>query len=76
MILTEAIEFLKQFPNCNPKIFMGFFEMKNFNTQVQGYIVLTTLTNESSSNQMDDYFKSHKLEVEQFKDYWMVYTLI
>ncbi len=76
MILTEAIEFSKQFPNCNPKIFMGFFERKNYNSQTQSYIVLTTLTNESFSNQMEDYIKSHKLKVEQFKDYWMLYSLI
>lgn len=76
MILTEAIEFSKQFPSCNPKIFMGFVEGKNCSSKTQGYVVLTTLTSEAFSNRMEDYIKSHKLKVEQLKDYWMICTLI
>jgi hypothetical protein len=76
MILTEAIEFSKQFPNCNPKIFSGLSGTKFLDPKTQGYSVLTTLTNESLSNQMDGYIKNHKLKVEKFKDYWMVYTHI
>ena len=62
MILTEAIEFSKQFPRCNPKIFTGFVEGKNCISKTQGYVFLTTLTNEAFSNQMEDYIKSHKLK--------------
>jgi len=74
MILAEAIEFSKQFASCNPKIFMGFVEGKNYSSSTQGYVVLTTLSSEAFSNQMEDYIKSHKLKVEQLKDYWMICT--
>ena len=75
MILAEAIEFSKQFPSCNPKIFKGFVEWRSGNTETEGYVVLTT-SNESFSTQMEDYIKSHKLRVERFKDYWLVCTHI
>jgi len=76
MILTEAIEFSKQFPSCHPKIFTGFDEWKNCSSETQGYVVLTTLTKESISSQMNDYIKSHNLKIEPAKDYWMISTLI
>ena len=76
MILAEALEFSKQFPNCHPKIFKGFVEWKNCSAETNGYVVLTTLANESFSTQMTDYIKSHKLRVEQVKDYWVICKLI
>jgi hypothetical protein len=78
MILAEAIEFSKQFPSCHPKIFKAFVEWKSGNTETDGYVVLSdaTLANESSSNQMEDYIKSHKLRVEHVKDYLMICNLI
>jgi hypothetical protein len=78
MILAEAIEFSKQFPSCHPKIFNGFAEWKSGNTEANGYVVLSdaTVANESCSNQMDDYIKSHKLRVKQVKDYLVIFTHI
>ncbi len=80
MFLAEAIEFSKQFPSCHPKIFKGFVEWRSFDTETDGYVILTTLAdrsfNESFSTEIDDYIKSHKLRVERFKDYLMICTLI
>ena len=78
MILAEAIEFSKQFPSCHPRIFRGFVEWRSGNTETDGYVVLSdaTLANESCSNQMEDYIKSHKLRVEHVKDYLMICTLV
>jgi hypothetical protein len=73
MILTEAIEFTKQFPSYQPKIFAGFVESRNGNLGPQGYVVLTTLTNESFSPQMNDYILRHKLLIERFRNYWVIY---
>ena len=72
MILAEAIEFSKQFPSCDPKIFKGFSEWNSCGIQLQGYVVLTALADEFFSIQMEDYIKSHKLRVEQVKDHWMI----
>ena len=78
MILLEAIEFSKQFPSCNPKIFKAFVEWRSGNNETDEYVVLSdaTLANEICSNQMEDYIKSHKLRVEHVKDYLMICTLI
>jgi glycerol-3-phosphate dehydrogenase len=76
MILAEALEFSKQFPHCQPKIFKGFVEWKNCSVETHGYVVLTTLANQSFSTQMENYIKSHKLRVEQIKNYWMICTQI
>ena len=77
MILAEAIEFSKQFPNCHPKIFKGFVEWRSDITETDGYVVLSdaTLANELCANQLEDYIKSHKLRVEHVKDYLMICTL-
>lgn len=75
MILAEAIEFSKQFPSCHPKIFKEFAEWNSCSTELQGYVVLTALADESFSIQMEDYIKSHRLRVEQVKDYCMISTL-
>jgi len=77
MILSEAIEFSKQFPSCHPKIFKAFVEWKNGNTETDGYVILSdaTLANECY-NQIEDYIKSHKLRVEYVKDYLMICNLI
>jgi hypothetical protein len=78
MILSEAIEFSKQFPNCHPKIFKGFVEWRSVSTETDGYVVLsdTILDNESFSNQMEEYIKIHKLRVERVKNYLMISTII
>jgi hypothetical protein len=78
MILAEAIEFSKQFSTCHPKIFNEFAEWKSGNTETNGYVVLSdaTLPNESCSNQMEDYIKSHKLRVKHVKDHLVIFTHI
>jgi hypothetical protein len=77
MILAEAIQFSKQFPNCHPKIFKAFVEWRSGNTETDGYVVLSdvTLANECY-NEIEDYIKNHKLRVEHVKNYLMIYTLI
>jgi hypothetical protein len=76
MILAEAIEFSKQFPSCHPKIFKEFVEWRSCNSRTEGYVILTTLANASFPTKMEDYIRSHKLRVEQIKDYWMISTPI
>jgi hypothetical protein len=77
MLITDAIEFSKNFPRYHPKIFKGFFEWSIRGTETNGYIVLTdvTLADEQCSNQLEDYVKSHNLKVERIKDYLMICTI-
>jgi hypothetical protein len=77
MILAEAIEFSKHFPNCNPKIFKAFVEWRSGNTETDGYVILSDATsaNELCFNKMEDYIKRHKLRVEHVNDYLMICTL-
>ena len=44
MILSQAIEFSKQFPSCHPKIFKAFVEWRGANTETDGYVVLWDAT--------------------------------
>ncbi len=57
MDFSEAIEFSKKFPACHPKVFKGFTEWGIYETEIEGYVVLTdtTLASESCSNQLEDY---------------------
>ena len=77
MDFAEAIEFSKKFPACHPKIFKGFMEWGICDTETEGYVVLTdaALAEEPCSIQIEDYVKSHKLRMEQGKDYLMICTL-
>jgi hypothetical protein len=74
--LAETIEFSKKFPSCHPKILKGFIEWRSGRAETDDYVFLSdaTLTNESCSNQIEDYIKSHKLRVERVKDYLMIFT--
>lgn len=76
MILVEAIEFSKQFPTYRPKIFTEIVECNSHRAERQGYVILTTPTDEVFSTQMVDYVKRHKLRIERFKDYWLICTAI
>ena len=76
MNFAEALEFSKKFPACHPKVFKGFFEWGICETETEGYVVLTdtTLANEPSPNQLEDYVKSHKLKIDHGKDHLIIYT--
>jgi hypothetical protein len=77
MDFAEAIKFSKKFPACHPKIFKGFIEWGIYDSETEGYVVLTDaiLTSESLPNQLEDYVKSHKLRINHGKDYLMICTL-
>jgi hypothetical protein len=77
MDFAEAIEFSKKFPDCRPKVFKGFIEWGNYDTETEGYVVFTNeaLANEPCSNHLKDYVKSHKLKIEHVKDHLMICTL-
>jgi len=76
MNFAEALEFSKKFPAAHPKVFKGFFEWGICDTETEGYVVLTdtTLANDPSSNQLEDYVKRHKLKIDHGKDHLIIYT--
>ena len=76
MNFAEALEFSKKFPASHPKVFKGFIEWGIYDTETEGYVVLTdtALTNESGPNQLEDYAKSHKLRIDHGKDHLMICT--
>ena len=77
MNFAEAIEFSKKFPNCHPKVFKGFIEWGIWDTETEGYVVLTDASsaNKPCSDKLEDYVKSHKLRIDHVKDYLMIGTL-
>jgi hypothetical protein len=76
MDFAEALEFSKKFPAYHPKVFKGFVEWGINDTETEGYVVLTdtTLTGESSLEQLEDYVKVHKLRIDHGKDYLIICT--
>ena len=78
MDFAEAIEFSQKFPTVHPKIFKGFNEWGIWDTETEGYVVLTDATSDSHqcSYQLEDYVKGHNLRIDQFKDYLMIATLV
>ena len=76
MDFAEAIEFSKKFHARHPKIFKGFIEWGICDTETEGYVVLTDAVSiqESFSNELDNYVKSHKLRTDNVKDYLMIST--
>ena len=77
MDFVEAIEFSKRFPACHPKVFKGFVEWGVWDTETEGYVVLTDgdVRKEPCFNQLEDYVKCHKLRVDRGEDYLMISTL-
>jgi len=77
MDFAEAIEFSKKFRVYHPKIFKGFNEWEIWDTETEGYVVLTdaALAKEPSFNQLEDYVKSRKLRIDHIKDYLVIGTL-
>jgi hypothetical protein len=76
MDFAEAIEFSKKFDACHPKIFKGFLEWGILDTETEGYVVLTDVDpiQESFSNELDNYVKSHKLRTDNVRGYLLVST--
>jgi len=78
MDFSEAVEFSQKFPTVNPKIFKGFIEWGIWDTETEGYVVLTDAASDSQlcSNQLEDYVKCHNLRIDQVKHYLMIATLV
>ena len=76
MDFAEALEFSKKFPASHPKVFKGFIEWGIYDSETEGYVVLTdtTVASESSSNQLEDYVKTHKLRIDHGKDHLIICT--
>ena len=76
MDFSEAIEFSKKFDIHHPKIFKGFLEWGIWDTETEGYVVLTDAFSiqESFSNELDNYVKSHKLRTDNVKGYLLIST--
>ena len=76
MDFSEAIEFLKKFSSCRPRVFKGFVEWGIWDPQTDGYVVLTDLgkIKESDFKEMSDYIESHHLKLANLNDYCLIST--
>jgi len=76
MNFAEALEFSKKFPAAHPKVFKGVVEWGIYDTETEGYFVITdtTLADEPCPNQFEDYVKSHKLKIDRSKDHLIIGT--
>ncbi len=75
MDLAEALQFSKKFPACCPKVFKGFVEWGLWDPETEGYVILVNAAasdGDFSSDELQDYFKSHSLRVGHVKDYLMI----
>ena len=74
MDFAEALELAKKFPACHPRVFEGFIEWGVWDTETEGYVVLTDadICKESRFKQLRDYVKSHKLRIDYGEDYLMI----
>jgi hypothetical protein len=77
MDFAETIEFSKKFPTCRPKVYKGFIEWGIYDTETDGYVVLadSDLAKKTCSGELENYVKSHKLRIDQCKNYMMICTL-
>jgi hypothetical protein len=76
MDFSEAIEFLRKFSFCRPRVFKGFVEWGIWDTQTDGYVILTDLakTKDSDVKEMYDYIESHNLKLDSINDYFLIST--
>jgi hypothetical protein len=76
MNFDEAIDFSKKFRIYHPKIFKGFSEWGVWDTETEGYVVLTdsSLVKEACFSRLEDYIKKHKLRMGPCKNYLMICT--
>jgi hypothetical protein len=77
MDFAEAIDVLRKFSICHPKVYKGFVEWSIWDFETGGYVVLTdkTVAKESDFNELEEYVKSHNLKMENHKDYFIISTL-
>jgi hypothetical protein len=77
MDFVDAIELVKKFPACHPKIFKGFYEWGICDIETEGYVILadSTSTKESNFNQLQDYSRNHNLRIDQGQNYLIISTL-
>jgi hypothetical protein len=77
MDFVDAIELVKKFPACHPKIFKGFYEWEICDVETEGYVVLVDASSikEPIFNQLEDYSKTHKLRIDQGQDYLIISTI-
>lgn len=78
MDFAEAIDFSKKFSAFHPKVFKGFIEWGIWDSETDGYVVLTDADSDSQlfSNQLEEYAKGHNLRIDHVKDYLMISTLV
>jgi hypothetical protein len=78
MNFDEAIDFSKKFRTYHPKIFKGFNEWGIWDTETEGYVVLTdsALGNEQCFKHLEDYVENHKLRIDLCRDYLMICTQV
>jgi hypothetical protein len=74
MDFSEAIEFLKKFCSCNPRVFKGFVEWGIWDPKTDGYVVLTdsAKTKDSELKEIHDYIESHHLKLDSLNDDYFV----
>jgi len=74
MDFADAVEIVKEFPTCHPRIFKGFYEWGVCDFETEGYVVLADLasTKEPIFNQVEDYAKNHNLRIDQGQDYLII----
>ncbi len=77
MDFEDAIEVSKKFRTYHPKVFKGFIEWGIWDFKTDGYVVLTdtAIAKESDFNELQDYVRSHNLEIDNFRDYFIICTL-
>ncbi len=76
MNFIDAVDFIKKFPSCHPKIFKSFFEWGICDIETEGYVILTdiTLTKDPVFPQLEAYAKNHDLRVDKGQDYLVIST--
>lgn len=77
MILVEAVEFSKKFPEYHPKIIKGNIFHDNWNSVKDDYVVVvdSELAVGQFSSEFEDYLKTRKLILDQIQKYLMVRTI-
>ena len=76
MNFTDALEFSKKFPAGHPEVFKGFIEWGIYDSETEGYVVLTDsiLERESTPNELEEYVKTHNLRIDRGKDHLIICT--
>ena len=77
MDFVDAVELVKKFPACHPKIFKGFYEWGIYDIETEGYVILADSASikELNFNQLQDYSRNHNLRIDQGQNYLIISTL-